>query len=96
VVIEVHPGLGNDFAFRTESASAKAGEVKFVLRNPQLEVKHDLHVEDLEGNQLGATEVITEGSASFTLEGLEPGEYLFFCSVPGHRPAGMEGTLTVE
>ncbi|MEX2253473.1 MAG: cupredoxin domain-containing protein [Thermoleophilaceae bacterium] len=96
VVIAVNPELGNDLGFRTKSASARAGDVKVVLRNPQLGVEHDLRVEDAEGNQLGATEVITEGSDSFTLEDLESGEYFYFCSVPGHRPAGMEGTLTVE
>ncbi len=26
----------------------------------------------------------------------EPGEYVFYCTVPGHRDAGMEGTLIVQ
>jgi plastocyanin len=35
------------------------------------------------------------GSQSKKID-LKPGKYTFYCSVPGHRQAGMVGTLTVK
>lgn len=95
VVIEVDP-VGNDFAYKTEAVRAKAGDVKVVLKNPQQGFEHDVRIEDTDGEQLGGTKTITEGSTSVLLRDLEPGEYVFYSSTPGYRTAGMEGTLTVE
>jgi plastocyanin len=44
---------------------------------------------------LAATQTITGASASLAVN-LATGEYVYFCSVPGHRQSGMEGTLTVD
>jgi plastocyanin len=44
---------------------------------------------------LAATPTFTGGSRTLTIK-LKPGTYTFYCSVPGHRQAGMEGTLKIS
>lgn len=83
-----------DLAYTTTEASAKAGQVTIDFDNPQ-SLTHDVAIEDSGGKEVGATELITDSSTSTTVD-LKPGTYTFFCSVPGHREAGMEGTLNVK
>lgn len=80
--------------FASKSATAKAGNVTVDFTNSQA-IPHDVAIEDSSGEVIGQTETIAEGSDSTEVE-LEPGTYTFFCTVPGHREAGMEGTLTVK
>ncbi len=80
--------------FDTTELSSKSGEVKIEFDNPSA-IPHNVEVEDEGGKVLGGTETISSGEESTTIA-LEPGTYTFFCSVPGHREAGMEGTLTVK
>jgi plastocyanin len=82
-------------AFNTKSLSAKAGKVTIDLDNPAA-ISHDVAVDDSSGKKLGAAAQVAQGTTSLTLTGLKPGKYTFYCSVPGHRQAGMEGTLTVK
>jgi plastocyanin len=93
IQVEADPGGG--LAYTTDLLEAKAGNVTIDFANPQ-PVAHDVRVEDSGGTDLGGTEVITDSEESATVKGLKPGKYVFYCSVPGHREAGMEGTLTVE
>ena len=81
--------------YNTSSLSAKAGNVTIDFKNSS-PVGHNVTVESSSGQTVGATETITGGSKTLTLSNLKPGKYKFFCSVPGHRQAGMEGTLTVQ
>jgi plastocyanin len=92
VKIEADPG--GELAYTTTTATAKAGEVTIDFKNPQA-LTHDVAIEDSSGKEVGATELIASGEDSTTVN-LKPGTYTYFCTVPGHREAGMEGTLTVK
>jgi plastocyanin len=81
-------------AYTTTTATAKAGEVTIDFNNPQA-LEHDVAIEDSSGKIVGQTELVGEGSTSAPVK-LQPGTYHYFCTVPGHREAGMEGTLTVK
>jgi plastocyanin len=81
-------------AFEEKSATAKAGKDTIDFTNSSA-VPHNVTIEDAAGEVVGETETITEGNGSAVVD-LKPGKYTFFCSIPGHREAGMEGTLTVK
>jgi plastocyanin len=83
-----------ELAYTTTKATANAGEVEVQFDNPQA-LTHDVAIENSSGEEVGATELIASGSDSTTVN-LKPGTYTYFCTVPGHREAGMEGTLTVK
>jgi plastocyanin len=74
--------------------SAKAGKVSIDFTN-MAPLGHNVTVASSSGAVVGATPTFQGGSKTLTLN-LKPGTYKFYCSVPGHRMAGMEGTLTVK
>jgi plastocyanin len=80
-------------AYDEASVEASAGEVTIDYTNDS-GLPHNVILEgggvDGEG-----TDTIESGSTSVTVN-LEAGEYTFYCSVDGHRDAGMEGTLVVN
>jgi plastocyanin len=80
--------------YTTKSLSAKAGEVTIAFTN-EAAIEHDVQIESASGQRVGGVEPFSGGTKNVTLN-LKPGTYKFFCSVPGHRQAGMEGTLTVQ
>jgi len=90
LAVEAQPG--GQLAYNTQQLSAGSGQVTIVMTNMS-PLEHNLTI--AQGtNVLGATPTFKGGSRTLTLK-LKPGTYKFFCTVPGHRQAGMEGTLTV-
>jgi plastocyanin len=87
-------------AYATNKATAQPGSVTIEMPNMS-GVDHNLALETGEGgatpkgSKVGATPIIAKGTAKVTVT-LKPGAYTFFCEVPGHRQAGMYGTITVK
>ncbi len=80
--------------YNKTSLTAKAGSVAIAFANMS-PVGHNTTIESSSGAIVGATPTFQGGSKTLTVN-LKPGTYKFYCSVPGHRMAGMEGTLTVK
>jgi plastocyanin len=84
---------GGDLSFDTDTLEAAAGQVRIQMENPS-SIPHNVSIEGRGVNEEGRT--VDQGGTSTVTAELRPGEYDFYCSVPGHREAGMEGTLTVR
>jgi plastocyanin len=80
-------------AYTEKTLTAKAGPVEIAFTNDS-SAPHDVVVER-DGDEVAKTDVVSSGKSSASAE-LTAGQYTFYCSVAGHRAAGMEGTLTVE
>jgi plastocyanin len=80
--------------YQPNGLTAKPGNVTITYDNPS-PVPHSIAVATANGNVLGQVQPFANGKQSVDLTNLAPGKYVFYCTVPGHRQAGMQGDLTV-
>lgn len=80
-----------DIGFRVKQLTAPAGKVQVNYADEG--ARHTLVIDNVPGIRL---EVGKPGDKASGVVDLKPGAYTFYCDVPGHRAAGMEGTLTVK
>jgi plastocyanin len=91
-VLEIPADPGGSLTYEFADAEAPAGQL--TIRSPnESSVPHDISLEGGGVDERG--EVVQDGGVSEVQVDLQDGEYTFYCSVQGHREAGMEGTLTV-
>ena len=81
-------------AFTKTNITAPAGADTIDFENAS-STGHNVEIEDSSGEDIAETDTISDGKTSTTAD-LQPGTYTFYCAVPGHREAGMEGTITVK
>jgi plastocyanin len=86
--IQTDPSL---LAFIPTSLTAPAGKVTIIMTNKS-QIQHSVAIQapgDVPGK------IVSAGQTSTTVATLKAGTYQYYCTVPGHRQAGMVGTLTV-
>lgn len=81
-----------DLAFEPKELTIAANtDVPIAVTNKGV-LQHDFHVD-----ALNITSKLLNGGESDTVTvNAAPGTYEFWCTVPGHKEAGMTGTLTVK
>jgi uncharacterized cupredoxin-like copper-binding protein len=82
-----------DMSIELSADSFSAGSYTFEVVN-EGSATHDFVVER-DGNDVAGTETIAPGASTTVTVDLQPGEYVFYCSVGNHRAMGMEVTVTV-
>jgi plastocyanin len=79
------------FEFDPDEIRVAAGEdIAIVLTSD--DTLHDFTIDEFDAHVAAERGETSTGGFTAT----EPGEYVYYCTVSGHRAAGMEGTLIVE
>jgi plastocyanin len=91
--VKVSSPADGSTVFEPSKLTAKAGSVTIDYDNPS-PVDHSIAIEG-GGKTLDESEIAADATLTATAD-LEPGKFVYYCTVPGHREAGMEGTLTVK
>jgi len=83
-----------DFSISLDKDTLAAGDYEITVVNDG-GASHDLVVER-DGNDVAGTDGIAPGESTTLTVSLEPGEYVFYCSIGNHRAMGMELTVQVS
>jgi plastocyanin len=88
--VEVDADPTGQLAFVTDTAQGTAGQITVKMANKS-GTPHDIVIDGKGKGQIVQNGGVSQFSANFAA-----GSYTFYCSVPGHRQAGMQGKLTVK
>ena len=82
-----------DFSIKLDSTDLSAGDYQIQVVNDG-GATHDLVVAK-DGQDVTKSDTIAPGATGSVTVSLEPGDYVFYCSIGNHRAMGMEVKVTV-
>jgi uncharacterized cupredoxin-like copper-binding protein len=93
--LSLHAASNGDLKFNVKRLTAHHGLVTLVMHNPSSSgLDHGIAVQGKRVHKDGR--IVAPGKNSVLTVSLKPGRYVFYCPFPGHRAAGMRGTLVVK
>jgi uncharacterized cupredoxin-like copper-binding protein len=86
--------VAREFSLSPKDMIAQAGDVALVVKNNG-ELEHNLVVESPDGRAVVQVAILEPGEMRRVHAVLPAGTYRLYCSLPGHKEAGMVATLRV-
>ena len=88
--ISIPADPNGQLAFQTKQATGQPGQITVQMPNKS-GTPHDIVIDGK-----GKGEIVQNGGVSKFSADFTAGKFTYYCSVPGHRQAGMQGTLTIK
>ena len=85
-----------EMMFTPSSFSVPLGAKVVVTLKNQGVVTHDFTIDAVDGQKVQQPVPAGQTAQVTFLAPTQPGQLTFYCSQPGHRQAGMQGTITVH
>lgn len=83
-----------EFLYKPGEGTAHAGEVVFIVKNEGA-IEHNFVIQNAAKKNVAEIAVMEPGTTTEVRAAIAPGTYAIFCTLPGHREAGMAATLVV-
>jgi plastocyanin len=90
--------VSTDLKFTPSTLQAKVGQTVKLLMDNKGVIEHDIALPTIKADKPAASlKALAKPGQSATLEftPTAPGTYEYICTIPGHKEAGMKGTLNV-
>ena len=84
-----------EFLYEPKELSASPGDIIFVVKNGGA-IEHNFVLEDQAKKRQAAIPIVEPAQMAEAKANLQRGTYTIYCSIPGHKEAGMVATLRVQ